>query len=427
MSAAIDQSRRQVIQLGCVFGISFILRPLAHADELLDLVSNANQVVAVRIWPSHIYTRITIESTYAIQSAATTGDDSVIVDLANSHLNGILQSMPDKIINSDPIIKGITVKQQDATTVRVKILLKQSVKVQMKTIPPVDLAGVSYQYRYVIDMYPNAKSGVDDSLNDDLLALLQLHSDDVDDNRLIASSVSTPPIYKQSSAKKLLVMLDPGHGGEDPGAIGPTGIREKDVVLDIGQKLYDIINATSYMEAKLTRSQDVFIPLATRVEIGRRAKADVFVSIHADAFTTKLARGASVFILSDGGASSSSAKWLAKTQNDADLIGGMSFKSHDKTTSRVLLDMTQTITSKKSAKLAGAILPNLAKIGQLHNGRIEKAGFAVLKAPDIPSVLVETAFISNPDEESHLKNPDFRQKMAEMIFAGINNCKNGFL
>ncbi len=429
MSDAIDKSRRSLIQLGLVCGVSFVIRPvLTFADEILDLVAHpANNVVAVRIWPSHIYTRITIEANYDIDSAATTGPDSLIVDLANSHLNTILQSMPKKIINSDPIIKTINVMQQDTTTVRIKVSLKQAVKIQMKTIAPVDLAGISYQYRYVIDMYPDSTTSLDGTLNDDILALLQLQSKGSEDSHVIASIPIVPKTYKKQPGRKLLVMLDPGHGGEDPGAIGPTGIKEKDVVLDIGHKLYHIINNTDYMEAKLTRSQDVFIPLGTRVAIARKSRADVFVSIHADAFTTPDARGASVFVLSDHGSSSGFAKWLAKTQNDSDLIGGMSFKSKDKITSSVLLDMTETMTNKKSTQLALNLLPNLSKIGRLHNLQVEKASFAVLKAPDIPSVLVETAFISNPEEENQLKNSDFRQKIAEMIFAGINKSKSQFL
>ncbi len=429
MSDTIDKNRRSLIQLGLVCGVSFVIRPaLTFADELLDLVApETNNIVAVRIWPSHIYTRITIEADYDIQSAATIGFDSLIVDLANSHLNTILQSMPKKIINSDPIIKAINVIQQDKTTVRIKVALKQAVKIQMKTIAPVNLAGVSYQYRYVIDMYPDTTTSLDDTLNDDILALLQLQSHDSVGTHVIASSPMIHKTYKQQSSSKLLVMLDPGHGGEDPGAIGPTGTKEKDVVLDIGHKLYDIINKTDYMEAKLTRTQDVFIPLGTRVAIARKAKADVFVSIHADAFTTRAAKGASVFVLSDHGSSSSFAKWLAKTQNDSDLIGGMSFKSKDKMTSSVLLDMTETMTNKKSTQLALNLLPSLSKVGRLHNSQVEKAAFAVLKAPDIPSVLVETGFISNPDEENQLKNSEFRQKLAKMIFAGINKSKNHFL
>ena len=429
MSDTIDKNRRKLIQLGIVFGVSFVIKPaLSFADELLDLVTpDSNNVVAVRIWPSHIYTRITIEADYDIQSAATIGSDSLIVDLANSHLNTILQSMPKKIITSDPIIKDIIVMQQDTTTVRIKVFLKQPVKIQMKTIPPVDLSGVNYQYRYVIDMYPDNTTNLDGNSNDDILALLQLQNNGTEDAHVIVPNSIIPKVSKLAANKKLVVMLDPGHGGEDPGAIGPTGIREKDVVLDIGKKLFDIINSSDSMEAKLTRSQDVFIPLGTRVAIARAAKADVFISIHADAFTTPQAKGASVFILSDSGASSSFAKWLAKTQNDSDLIGGVSFKSKDRITSSVLLDMTQTMTNKKSTQLALNLLPNLGKIGRLHNKQVEKAGFAVLKAPDIPSVLVETAFISNPDEENQLKNPDFRQQVAQMIFDGINKSKNGLI
>ena len=245
---------------------------------------------------------------------------------------------------------------------------------------------------------------------------------------MVASGVNLAQIrqpvlkpFLSPGSKKVLVMLDPGHGGEDPGAIGHGGLREKDVVLDIGKKLQLAINQTEYMEARLTRNQDVFIPLATRVAIARAARADLFVSIHADAFTTPVARGSSVFILSDRGASSSFARWLARTQNQADLVGGMSFHTKDKSISRVLLDMTQTWTLSSSGKLGRILLGQMSGINKLHSKTVERAAFAVLKAPDIPSVLVETAFISNPGEEALLKQDDFRQKIAGGLALGIGN------
>ena len=430
MSDTIDKNRRSIIKLGVVLGISFVINPvLSLADELLDLVTpETNNIIAIRIWPSKLYTRVTIEADYDIKSTAITYNNTLIVDLANSKLNNILQSIPSKILNSVPIIKSISVIQLDNRTVRVTINLKQPVKTQIKTIQPLNLSGVSYQFRNVIDMYPNITSSLDDSSNDDLLALLQLQGDGSNVINLKSSKpILMPSSFKPTINKKILVMLDPGHGGEDPGAIGPTGTKEKDIVLDIGQKLYEIINSTDYIEARLTRSQDVFIPLGTRVAIARSSKADLFVSIHADAFTSREARGASVFVLSDSGASSGFAKWLARSQNNSDLIGGLSFKGKDNLTNSVLLDMTETMTNKKSNNLALNILPNLAKIGRLHNSRVEKAAFAVLKAPDIPSVLVETAFISNFEEEANLKDPDFRQKIAEMIFDGIKKSTDGLL
>lgn len=429
MSEPIDKARRTIVKTGILFGIGFLISPISIADELNDLADSLSekneQFIAVRVWPSSVYTRITVEAGYSIKAKSSLKNDILLIDFENSKLNSIIQSMPAKVVNEDPIVKRIDVSQFDGTTVRLTVLLKQSIRTQMQTIAPVNLGSVSYQFRYVLDMYPMPIHPTEDtSLNDDILALLQLNSDAPETPTIKASSpITAPEFLKKPKIKsgKLLIMLDPGHGGEDPGAIGPTGVQEKSVVLDISKKLYDIINQSDYLNAELTRSQDIFIPLGTRVAIARRAKADIFLSIHADAFTTPNAKGASVFILSDSGASSSFAKWLAQTQNNADLIGGMSFKSKDKATSKVLLDMTQTWTSKRSSKLGQLLLPKLAEIGQLHNGKVEKAAFAVLKAPDIPSVLVETAFISNPEEEQLLNQSDYRQKIAQMIFDGVSS------
>lgn len=450
MSKTIDFKRRKVIRLGGILGLTLLLSPLIHADALADLAGDAvddadeNQIVAVRIWPSSVYTRITLEAESILDASAIDSPDpkKLIVDIKNVQLNAVLNSMEGKILNDDPIINGIKAEQYNSNTVRLTVSLKQAIKTQTRVLLPVKLGSVSYQYRYVLDMYP-LPDGQSGDLNDDMLALLQLHDNSDDEKTLPIAPVkkpdlsvtenaiaTSPPIIaddlpnttlKNRSGKKLLVVLDPGHGGEDPGAVGPLGTCEKDIVLDIGQRLCDLINQSGNMSAKLTRSQDIFIPLGTRVAIARKAKADIFVSIHADAFTTPQAKGASVFVLSDKSASSSSARWLAKTQNDSDLIGGMSFQQKDRIISKVLLDMTQTWTSKKSIKLGQTLLNGLSGIGKLHNGNVEKAGFAVLKAPDIPSVLVETAFISNPEEERLLRQAEFRQKMANTIFRGLNS------
>ena len=450
MSKQIDLKRRKVICLGGILGLTLLLSPIVRADGITDLLTDdgvsddQNQIVAVRIWPSSVYTRVTLEAENSLDVSAIDSPDpkKLIVDIKNVQLNAMLNSMGSKILNDDPIISGIKAEQYNSNTVRLTVYLKQAIKTQTRVLLPVKLGSVSYQYRYVLDMYPLPDGQSSGDLNDDMLALLQLHDNNDDEKSppILAkkpelttteNAIAAPPpitpddlpdvTVKSRSGKKLLVMLDPGHGGEDPGAVGPMGTCEKDIVLDIAQRVCDLINQSGNMSAKLTRSQDIFIPLGTRVAIARKAKADIFVSIHADAFTTPQAKGASVFVLSDKSASSSSARWLAKTQNDSDLIGGMSFQQKDKIISKVLLDMTQTWTSKKSIKLGQTLLNGLSGIGKLHNGNVEKAGFAVLKAPDIPSVLVETAFISNPEEEKLLRQVEFRQKMANTIFRGLNS------
>ena len=222
----------------------------------------------------------------------------------------------------------------------------------------------------------------------------------------------------------IIVALDPGHGGEDPGATGPSGTREKDIVLQVAFRLRDRINAGSVngnpMRAFLTRDADFFVPLGVRVQKARRVQADLFVSIHADAFTTPAARGASVFALSQSGASSSAARWLANKENDADKVGGVNVGNHEAQVQRALLDMSTTAQINDSLKLGGAMLGEIKGIGaRLHKAEVEQAGFAVLKAPDIPSVLVETAFISNPEEEANLRRVDYQESLADALMRGI--------
>ncbi|WP_313759433.1 N-acetylmuramoyl-L-alanine amidase, partial [Diaphorobacter nitroreducens] len=227
-----------------------------------------------------------------------------------------------------------------------------------------------------------------------------------------------------STDRLIIIALDPGHGGEDPGAIGPRGTREKDVVLKVAHLLRDRINATQVggnpMRAFLTRDGDFFVPLAARVDKARRVQADLFVSIHADAFTTPSARGASVFALSQGGASSSAARWLANKENEADLIGGVNLGAQqDRHVQRALLDMSTTAQINDSLKLGSVLLGEIGGMAKLHKPRVEQAGFAVLKAPDIPSVLVETAFISNPEEESKLRSAAYQEQLADALMRGI--------
>lgn len=227
----------------------------------------------------------------------------------------------------------------------------------------------------------------------------------------------------QATDRLIIIALDPGHGGEDPGATGPSGTREKDVVLSIAHLLRERINATTVkgnpMRAFMTRDADFFVPLHVRVDKARRVQADLFVSIHADAFITPAARGASVFALSQSGASSAAARWMADKENRADQVGGLNVKVQDATVQRALLDMSTTAQINDSLKLGTALLGEISAVGRLHKPKVEQAGFAVLKAPDIPSVLVETAFISNPEEEARLRSPEYQNQLADAVMRGI--------
>jgi N-acetylmuramoyl-L-alanine amidase len=220
-------------------------------------------------------------------------------------------------------------------------------------------------------------------------------------------------------ARLITIALDPGHGGEDPGATGSAGTHEKDVALAIAERVRDRIDAEPNMRAMLTRDDDYFVPLNVRVQKARRVQADLFVSIHADAFVTPDAHGSSVFALSESGASSSAARWLAQNENDADLIGGVNIHTHDVQLARVLLDLSTTAQINDSLKLGNAVLHELGGVNRLHKDSVEQAGFAVLKAPDIPSILVETAFISNPDEEKRLNDDSYKDHLADAIVKGI--------
>ncbi|KUM00017.1 N-acetylmuramoyl-L-alanine amidase [Chromobacterium subtsugae] len=385
----------------------------AAATFLLAVSRNGfaagSQIVALRIWPSSTYTRITLESSAAIQYKQFTlaNPSRLVIDLQGVQLNGVLKDISGQIAAADPYIATARAGQFDQDTVRLVLELKTDVKPQAFSLTPV----AEYQHRLVVDLYP--ASGQQD---DPLLALLQ----DYNKGKLEQPPAQVKPKAK-NNGRPIIVMLDPGHGGEDPGAIGMVGTREKDVVLKIGHQLKQLIDAEPNMRAYMTRSDDVFIPLGVRVAKARKLNADLFVSIHADAAPNRAARGSSVFALSEKGATSAFAKALAQTQNDSDLIGGVKIGSKDKYLAHTLLDLTQTATINDSLKLGKTVLGQLGGLNKLHKNAVEQAGFAVLKAPDIPSILVETAFISNPDEEQRLLTAEFQQQMANAIFSGVKH------
>jgi N-acetylmuramoyl-L-alanine amidase len=242
-----------------------------------------------------------------------------------------------------------------------------------------------------------------------------------------ASAVPTPGAPSQTPApprrealdRVFVVALDPGHGGEDPGAIGPGGLREKDVVLQIARQLRDALHARRGVRVLMTRDADFFVPLGERVRKARRVQADLFVSIHADAFVRPEARGGSVFALSTGGATSAAARWMAERENGADQVGGINLAVRDDLTLRVMADMGTTAQIRDSLQLGQQVLSRMRDVGRLHKPRVEQAGFAVLKSPEIPSILVETAFISNPEEEALLRSPQWQARMVAALADGI--------
>ena len=360
-------------------------------------------ILAVRVWPAPDYTRITLEHSQpmAYQQQLVKDPARLVVDLEEVELNSVLAKLPEKISASDPYVKLIRAGRNRPGVVRLVIELKGEVKPQVFTLKPVG----EYAHRLVFDLYPAEPV-------DPLMALLEKP-------RTSDKSSEAGRDRAQGVDRLITIALDPGHGGEDPGAIGRAGSQEKMVTLAIVHRLKRLIDGEKNMRCIMTRDGDYFIPLHHRVLKARQVQADLFVSVHADAFIKPTARGSSVFVLSEHGASSSAARWMAQRENAADLIGGVNLDVKDPYLARTLLDLSQTATNSDSLKVGKAVLGELGNINQLHRGQVEQAAFAVLKAPDIPSILVETAFISNPAEEKRLNDDAYQDQMAAAILRGI--------
>jgi N-acetylmuramoyl-L-alanine amidase len=400
----------------------------------------ATPVISARIWPAADYTRITLESPKAIthNMQIVKNPERLVLDLENVELGAALKSISGKILATDPYIKQVRAANFRPGVVRVVVDLKTEVKPSLFALPP---AG-EYRHRLVLDLYPE---------KDPLMAMLDEHEKAPDTTQPEASApqptptmaavLSTPPAEQQAAAtipqsnagaespktnsgndegtRFIIIAIDAGHGGEDPGARGATGTNEKDVTLAVARKFKELVDAEPNMRGVLTRDGDYFIPLHGRVVKARKLQADLFVSIHADAFVRPDARGSSVFALSESGATSASARYLANKENESDLIGGVSLDNKDPYLARTLLDLSQTATISDSLKLGKAVLGNLGKINSLHKNAVEQAGFAVLKSPDIPSILVETAFISNPEEERRLNDEEYQATLATAMLSGV--------
>jgi N-acetylmuramoyl-L-alanine amidase len=454
--------RRRLLQSGAVL----LLLGVQH-------LARGASILAVRLWPSADYTRVTIESDTALSFSQTfvANPPRLAVDLRGIDLNPALKELVAKVGADDPNIAGIRVGQFGPGVVRLVIDLKQMVAPQVFSLAPI----AAYQHRLVFDLYP---SHVKDPLEALIAERLQdtprppASAPSVADplGELITKKILTPAAKSPSSSasaaqlgtssasinaassavitratdqkvlnplppqvmsvpapavtdRLIIVALDAGHGGEDPGATGPSGTREKDVVLALAHRMRTRINRASVngnaMRAYLTRDADFFVPLQKRVDKARQVQADLFISLHADAFFTPHPQGASIFALSQGGASSTAARWMADKENKADMVGGLNVRAKDAQVKRALLDMSTTAQIKDSLQLGGAMLREIGRVGKLHKPGVEQAGFAVLKAPDIPSVLVEAGFISNPDEEAKLNDDAYQDKLADALMRGI--------
>jgi N-acetylmuramoyl-L-alanine amidase len=405
-----------------------MLRTAVILITLLLWLPQANAAITVssaRIWPAQDYTRLTVESKQSIRHNMFTvsNPDRLVIDLENVELSDTLNNLSKLVGNEDPYIKSLRVGKFKPGVVRLVLDLKSEVKAQLFDLKPVG----EYGNRVVLDVYPAHPT-------DPLMALLEPPKSSIPetagtpaDEKLLSghqeekppATPATRPNLPELRARTLIIAIDAGHGGEDPGARGRYGSREKNVTLAIARKVKALVDETPNMRAVLIRDGDYFIPLIGRVAKARKVNADLFISIHADSFVKPKARGSSVFALSEHGATSSAARWLAKKENEADLIGGVNLAIKDPYLARTLLDLSQTATITDSMKLAKHVLNELGGINTLHRGHVEQAGFAVLKSPDIPSILVETAFISNPSEERRLNDKNYQMKLANAILGGI--------
>ena len=415
------------------------------------LPAAAAQILAVRVWPADEYTRVTLENDSSLKATHFTVPDPhrLVVDIEGLQLSPTLKSLVAKIQSGDPYIKQVRVGQYTPTVVRLVFDLKEEIKPQVFALAPVS----PYNHRLIFDLYPVTpvdpiaamiEKGEWSPADAPVKPQLPPPAPVVPPGPVVAQNPPATPATPATPAKPdsaipaqpdpvpvpdsargakvvrmITIALDPGHGGEDPGAIGSRGTREKDIVLAIAKRLKFKLEEQPNIRVMLTRDGDYFVPLGTRVEKARKVQADLFVSIHADAFMKPSARGSSVFVLSEKGASSTAARWLANKENLADAIGGAKFQSKDMQLASVLLDLSTTAQINDSLKLGRAVLSEIGGIATLHKNAVEQAGFAVLKAPDIPSILIETAFISNPEEEAKLRDNGYQDEMAAAITKGI--------
>ena len=443
-----DPKRRLVLEHGLRSMGSLGVHVLLLTESELVGANTSARLIGVRIWPSEDYTRITLESDQVlpISHQLLTGPDRLVVDIEGLQLNPTLKDLVAKVKPNDPYVSQIRAGQFQPTVVRLVFDLKESVKPQLFTLDPV----AEYQYRLVFDLYPTNPPDPlmqlvkERAKKKKLLLEAQAKKED-DPIAAFAKSGSTPeaksekgvkPSVPQSAGKAndlsgaqqripfkrlVTIALDPGHGGEDPGAIGARGSYEKNIVLSIAKRLKSKIDQEASMRPFLTREGDYFVPLHRRVSKAQQVEADLFISIHADAFIQPHARGASVFALSQQGATSSAARWMANKENSSDLIGGINIKTKDKQVAHLLLDMSTTAQINDSLRVGNSVLRNIGDFAPLHKNKVEQAGFAVLKAPDIPSILIETAFISNPQEEKKLNDEGYQERIAEAILEGIKD------
>ncbi len=435
-TSPVDSARRRLIAGATTLLLIPVIPRVAHAAS----------IVAVRTWPADEYTRVTLEMDTELKAEhfVLDGPDRLVVDIDGLTMNSTLNELVSKVRANDPYIGGVRVGQNRPGVIRLVLDLKQPVAPQIFTLKPIG----EYKYRLVLDLYPKVAQDplmaiLDSSDPDPLADVLEQLAQQSNDapvpsvrGQTMPQSARKPDLPSPPASQprprpsqptspapqrrgQVLIALDPGHGGEDPGAVGRNGTREKDIVLAIARRLQRLIDSTPGMKAYMTRDGDYFVPLHVRVQKARRVKADLFISIHADAWIKPTARGSSVYALSQNGATSTMARMMAQRENDADLVGGVNLGTHNAQVAKVLLDLSTAAQINDSMRVGGKVLSEIGKINRLHKRQVERAGFAVLKAPDIPSILVETAFISNPTEEKLLRSGKYQDQVARAMLSGI--------
>ena len=399
----------------------------AHALQLSD----------ARMWPSPDYTRLTLEAPQPIAYKYFTlnNPERLVLDMEGVELSAALSQLASKLASNDPYVAAVRIGVNRPGVMRLVLTLKTPIKPSLFQIKPLG----DYGHRLVVDLYPqqapDALAQLGFGKKPEQVAVVEPPSPKFNAEDPTAApnppapepalvnpaQINKPPVIGKRTPTQMIIAIDAGHGGEDPGARGATGLLEKHVTLAIAKRVKNKIDQEPNMRGVLVREGDYFVPLAGRVNKARSLRADLFISIHADAFIRPEARGSSVFALSENGATSAAARWLAKKENEADLIGGINIDVKDQFLKRTLIDLSQTATINDGLKLARLVLVEIGEINTLHKNDVEQAGFAVLKAPDIPSILVETAFISNPEEEAKLADEGYQDKLAEAIVTGVKN------
>jgi len=417
----------RIVRGGVSGGVLLLTLPLAQAASVL----------AVRVWPARDYTRVTLELDAPIehQHQLLDGPPRLVVDLHGVNLDAAMRDLVSKVRSDDPWIAMVRAGQFRVGVTRVVFDLRAVVRPRLFDLEPIG----PYRHRLVIDLYPQTEpdaltlllgqvddplegliaSRIDDELGTGRSAPKPAPTASLAPAPITSAVERTARAQAPAATRWFTIALDPGHGGEDPGAIGPAGTYEKDVVLAIARQARDLLREHPGIRVFMTRDADFFVPLSVRVAKARAVSADLFVSIHADAFVQPQASGASVFVLSDSSASSMGARWLASRENRADLVGGTAPASANREAASVLIDLSRTAQINQSRRLGTSVLGELRQVGKLHKVAVEQAGFAVLRAPDMPSILVETAFISNPDEERKLRDPTEQNRIAHALVRGV--------